>query len=282
MYKIYHIQNNTEMCNPDHRLENELFVSQIGHSTPPHGYASNKYKRNVYALHFIISGKGRYNEEIFEGPCIMLGTPEDMFFYSVDSDRNSPGFEQYWVLFGGSYSSTLLKNAGFPLMPAILPCPYMKYACQILCEMQSPHFYAGKDDNMQMLAGLYQLMALHAYYSHGSKTQYSERVQRLIDHIHENYSKDISEDSLAQIVHLSTRYMHRVFKNETGIAPIQYINSYRIYCAQKLLKNDDLPINIIATICGFATHNYFCYVFRKYNKGMTPLEYRNIHSSNKN
>ena len=277
MYRVHHINNNSEMCNPDHKLDNELFVSQIGYSTPPHGYASNKTKSNVYALHFIISGKGRYNEEDFEGPCIMLGTPEEVFFYTVDSDPNSPVFEQYWVLFGGPYSAKLLTDAGFPLTPKILPCPYIKKAFQILREMQSPHFYAEKDDNMQMLAGLYQLMALHSYYSRGSKERYSERVQRLIDHIHENYSKDISEDSLAKIVHLSTRYMHRVFKNETGIAPIQYINSYRIYCAKKLLKNDDLPINIIATMCGFATHNYFCYVFRKYNEGMTPIEYRNIH-----
>lgn len=280
MYKVHHIHNTTEICRPDTKYEHELFVTEIGHNTPPPGYASNKNKRNVYVLHYVLSGKGDYNKDKIEGPCLMIGTPEKVMYYTVDRDTKSPDFEQYWILFGGDYAPKLLSNAGFPLTPGVFPCPYIFQACQILSELQHTHYYVGKDDNLLMIAGLYQLMALHSSHVFGQKKQYSDRVQKLIDHIHENYATLITEDSLAQTLHLSTRYMHRIFKNETGVSPIQYLNSYRIHCAKKLLLiEDNLSINAVASASGFTTHNYFCTVFRKYSNGMSPLEYRKSHQT---
>ena len=171
----------------------------------------------------------------------------------------------------------MLEQGGFPTIPKVIPCPYIYQAVQILRELQTTHYYVGKDDNLLMISGLYQLMALHSSHVYGEKKKYGDRVQKLVDHIQEHYASLITEDSLAEIVNLSTRYMHRIFKNETGVSPIQYLNSYRIHCAKKLLLEDNLPINAVALASGFTTHNYFCAVFRKYSNGLSPLEYRKQH-----
>ena len=279
MYKVHHIHNNTEICRPDFKHEQDLFVTEIGHSMPPPGYASNKNKRSTYVFHYVISGKGVFNKNEFEGPCLITGMPEEVMYYTVDHDAQSPNFEQYWILFGGDHAAKLLANVGFSLTFGVYPCPYISKACQTLRELQNTHHYVEKDDNLVMISGLYQLMALHYAYVFGHKRQYSDRVQKLLDYIHENYTTLITEDSLAQTLHLSTRYMHRIFKTELGISPIQYLNSYRINCAKKMLIEDNLSINAIASATGFATHNYFCTVFRKYNNGMSPLEYRKLNQA---
>lgn len=274
MYKIHHTYNNTDICFPDTPLNGALYVHEVGHSSPPPGYRSNPNRRNLYMLHYIISGRGKYFREDIEGPCIMLGTPEEIQGYSLDEDPFSPPFEQYWILFGGSYASRLMSEAGFPLMPRILPCPYICEAFEILRGMQDSDSYTGRGDNFVMLSGLYQLMALQSAHADSEKNVYSPRVRHLIHFIHENYASFLTEDSLADTLQLSTRYMHRIFKKETGISPIQYLNAYRIQCAKKLLEEENIPIGTVASASGFATHNYFCTVFRKYSGGLSPLEYR--------
>ncbi len=277
MYKIHHTYNSTEICYPDTRPNGALFVHEVGHSSPPPGYKSNPNRRNLYMLHYIVTGRGKYFREDIEGPCIMFGTPEEIQQYSLDEDPSSPPFEQYWILFGGSYASRLLSDAGFPMTPQILACPYIREAFEILRDMQNSGHYIGRDDHLMMLSGLYQLMALHSAHADSTKKVYSPRVRHLIHYIHENYSSFLTEDSLADTLQLSTRYMHRIFKEETGISPIQYLNAYRIHCAKKLLEEEELPIGTIASASGFATHNYFCTVFRKYSGGLSPLEYRKAH-----
>jgi len=143
--------------------------------------------------------------------------------------------------------------------------------------MKNFHHYVNRDDNLTMIAGLHQLMALHSHFSRGTQRTYSPRVQLLIHHICENYPSMITEASLAAQVNLSVQHMHRLFLSETGMSPIQYLNAYRIHCAKKMLEEDDLPIYAIAASSGFATPNYFCTVFRKFSGGLSPLEYRRAH-----
>lgn len=276
MYKVHHIHNDTEICRPDQKKENDLFIYEVGHNTPPPGYASNQNDRDMFVLHYVINGKGRFYKERIDGPCIVIFPPDVIQYYSLDNHPQNK-FEQYWIMFGGADAKKLLEQGCFPTSPKVIPCPYIYQAVQILRELQTPHYYVGKDDNLLMIAGLYQLMALQHAHVCGEKKKYGDRVQKLVDHIQEHYATLITEDSLADIVNLSTRYMHRIFKSETGVSPIQYLNAYRIHCAKKLLLEDNIPINAVALACGFTTHNYFCAVFRKHNNGLSPLEYRKRH-----
>lgn len=60
-------------------------------------------------------------------------------------------------------------------------------------------------------------------------------VEQLLDYIHHNYSKDLSLDSLSEMVFLSPAYTSTIFKQVTNQTITNYINDYRMKKAKKLL-----------------------------------------------
>ena len=67
--------------------------------------------------------------------------------------------------------------------------------------------------------------------------------------------------------------MNVLFKQEMKVTLKQYLSSYRLERAKRLLEQDYMKITEIAEKCGYANANYFAKVFRD-SVGMTPVEYR--------
>ncbi len=277
MYKVHHVHNNTDIYRPDLNLDKDLFVIETGHSTPPPGYKSNKNIRTAFVIHYVLSGQGNCNGQPFFGPCILFGIPNEVIYFETDTSPDVPSMEQYWIIIGGAYAPKLFESSGFSLTTGVLPCPYTKEASVILSRLQNFSYYLKKNDNLFMISGLYQLMSLQYYTALESTSQLSEKVLQVCNYIHENYPYMIGEEDIAQVWGKSVKHVHRLFKKEMGITPIQYLIDYRIKCAQKLLIEDTIPIHLISGSCGFNTHNYFCSVFRKYNNGMSPSEFRKMY-----
>ncbi len=81
--------------------------------------------------------------------------------------------------------------------------------------------------------------------------------------IHNNYFKPFSLTKLASLCTMSDSYFCHLFKSATGNSPIDYINTYRIKIADKLLETSNTPASEIATICGFNDPNYFYRCYKK-------------------
>ena len=64
-----------------------------------------------------------------------------------------------------------------------------------------------------------------------------------------------------------------MFKRQTGITVVEYINRLRIQHAYKLLQETDLSVATISRQVGFDTVIYFNRVFKKM-LGETPLQAR--------
>ena len=92
-------------------------------------------------------------------------------------------------------------------------------------------------------------------------------------YIRENFAKDLPVEELAAHAGLSTWHFIRVFKQEIGLTPHQYLVNTRIAAAKYLLKNSPLPTKNICYETGFSCESVFCSAFKKH-EGMTPLEYR--------
>lgn len=65
----------------------------------------------------------------------------------------------------------------------------------------------------------------------------------------------------------------KIFKERTGISPLQYIINYRINTAKSLLTDDKLSINEIAACLGYNDVFFFSNQFKKYT-GYTPNAFR--------
>ena len=71
---------------------------------------------------------------------------------------------------------------------------------------------------------------------------------------------------------MTPNHLTKQFKKITDIGLNDYINITRVSAAEKLLRQTELSVTEIATMCGFNASNYFAAVFKKIN-GITPKKY---------
>ena len=103
-----------------------------------------------------------------------------------------------------------------------------------------------------------------------------ERMKRVLKHLHEHITDEIVIEDLANVACLTKTYFIRLFKQEFGISPVQYINRKKVERAQLLLFTTDKSVKEIAYMLGISDHSYFIRLFRKV-AGITPQDYRRLH-----
>lgn len=109
-----------------------------------------------------------------------------------------------------------------------------------------------------------------------SSENYSPEVSQALAYIKNNYQHKISLASVSEHIGLSSGYLCRIFKEETGGSINAYINNLRMTEAGKLLKDQNSYIKEVAVSVGFEDQLYFSRLFKRYY-GMTPSEYRAEH-----
>ena len=95
-----------------------------------------------------------------------------------------------------------------------------------------------------------------------------------ITFIEENYAANITLQELSNLMHLSEGQFCRVFKDFTGMSPIQYLVRHRVLQSCTELLQTQRKITDIALACGFNNVSYYNRAFLKLMK-MTPGQYRN-------
>ncbi|MDP4134149.1 MAG: AraC family transcriptional regulator [Bacillota bacterium] len=98
-------------------------------------------------------------------------------------------------------------------------------------------------------------------------------TDKIIKYIQENYSRNITNSELASLVNYHEYHINRLMMAHTGSTIHQYLLTYRINVAKKLLISTDLSIAEIAAGCGFDEQAYFSNIFKKI-VGKSPTDYR--------
>lgn len=95
----------------------------------------------------------------------------------------------------------------------------------------------------------------------------------------ENYQEgEISVFNAAKICNVSVGYFERLFKEYSGMAPQEYINSRKIYIIKTLLLENEFTLNEIAERFNFCDTGYLCRWFKK-KTGLTPKEYKKLYNA---
>lgn len=98
-------------------------------------------------------------------------------------------------------------------------------------------------------------------------------VNLIVKYLEENYTKEISLDSISKNMYLSPVYISKVFKEEMKDSPINYLIKIRLAKAKKLLSETKLPIKTVAKSVGYTDPYYFSKIFKKYY-GFPPSKIR--------
>ena len=102
-------------------------------------------------------------------------------------------------------------------------------------------------------------------------------IEGVMEYMQQNYGQKLSVKKLAKIINMSESHFTRIFKKETGMAPMEYLLGVRLDKARKLLRAGAMNITEVSMNCGFNSISHFSSCFTKH-LGLTPSEYQNTYS----
>lgn len=106
-----------------------------------------------------------------------------------------------------------------------------------------------------------------------SSQMLNPKIRKVIDYIHKHYTQNLKLEELSDYVGLNSSYLSRLFKEQTGVFFVQYINQYRINKSLDMLKDTTMKTYEIAEAVGFNSTDNFYIVFKRL-VGYAPNEVR--------
>ena len=231
--------------------------------------------RNHHLIHFVAKGAGRF---VCKGKEYRL-TAGDGFFAPADqvifyeADEADP-WEYYWVGFRGVDAGRLLKACGLSEDKPCFHCENPESAKTYILDIFNANGSAIENE-AEMTGDLYRFFS---YLIHENKTdakhisRHAEYINTAIRYIEHNYSRPIRVDDIAASAVISRSHLYRVFVQELGITPNEYLVHYRISNACRLLQDKNISVSEAAFSSGFSDPLYFSRVFKQ-QMGVSPRAY---------
>ena len=97
----------------------------------------------------------------------------------------------------------------------------------------------------------------------GNQNEKLSRLNTLLEYINENYSDDLSLETLAGVVNVTPSYLSKSFKLLMGMTVSDYIKSIRLDQAAVLLSTTSYSTDIICEKCGFPNAHSFLTAFKE-------------------
>lgn len=104
-------------------------------------------------------------------------------------------------------------------------------------------------------------------------SEHTSALDQTLELIELGYAEHLSREVLAGVAGMSVWHYSRVFKNRTGISPMEYVNNIRMDRAKEMLLVPGQTIKHIASQVGFQDEFYFSRKFKKY-VGVSPSTYQ--------
>lgn len=98
-------------------------------------------------------------------------------------------------------------------------------------------------------------------------------INRTISYIHEHAFEPVTLETLEKIAMMGRTKLSQVFKDRTGMSPIEYLGSARMEKAIMLLSDSERTVGSIAHAVGYENAGAFSERFKRAT-GMTPKEFR--------
>lgn len=251
------------------RCSDELYVLELGISSPPAGRSIGPRIRESYLLHFLTRGSGAFNgEPLYAGQGFLICPGQPHRFSAAMPE----GFSHFWLAFDGPQVQPLLRQAGFPTAePCIFEFSQPQSAeehLHALLKTEEPLSALRLTGELYYALSLCQRNAVPPLDL--SPRGYARRVLELI-HLH--YDTPIRITELARAVGISPKYLCRVFHAETGCSPKEYLTRLRMDRADMLLCDTSLPVQAVAQSVGYDNALDFSQIYRKY-RGSSPSAVR--------
>lgn len=206
-----------------------------------------------------------------KGDTVILDCYKPHEYYTNDS------FESVWIHIAGANSYELFEEIE-KSQGNLIKCKDIQHLRKLLFRI----FDGMKGDNTptELSASLdiykifTELLNPQSSKSKG-ESSYEDSIQSVKEYIAENLNENLNVGRLAEIVNMSSSHFSRVFKQQTGFSPYDYILISRLNRAKYLLQVTDMTVSSIAYEIGFNSESNFIFFFTE-NEGISPGKFRKL------
>jgi AraC-like DNA-binding protein len=249
----------------------------------PESYDFNFERGRVleeFQLVYVTKGKGSFESENSKSIQIEEGTVFVLFPGERHRYRPEPeiGWDTFWVGFKGQFVDNLLANG---YLSKINPVIEIGLDDEVvgLCERIIEVGKEEKPGYQQYISGMVIHLLGYLYFREKDKYfEHKEAVQKINKArllIREQIDFIKEPEQIAEELNMSYSWFRRLFKQYTGLAPMQYITGLRLQRAKELLSGTSKSVKEIANEMSFENVDYFSFWFRK-STGMVPTQFRNM------
>lgn len=248
-------------------------------------FKEKPHSHNHIEIAYIISGKSIFNiddkqYEVKEGDLVIINPYQNHSGLITEPENPSVeffiGFTDFQ--FENMEKNTLFKN----YYPVISTSPstrkyFLNLIDAIIHENSQNKF--GKYFMLKTYLVQFILLVVREKNNEidfSNETAKAKVSKEISEYFHKHYSEKISLEQIAKNMYLSPFYISKIFKEEIGDTPINYLIKIRLEHAKELLLNhQNLNIKQISSIVGYEDAYYFSKLFKKYY-GASPAEFKKI------
>lgn len=254
-----------------------LHLQEVGELTALQPHTSSRSDLPSYLFFFVVSGEGilSYHEKQYKlvsGSCVFI---DCNLPYSHMTDTNL--WTIRWIHFNGPAMNTIYQKycdrGGQPV-----------FSLSSMDSLNGIHrslmFTAGSGDYMrdmiinQLLSSLLVEIMKESWHPeekrHNTKRAFIFEVKEWID---QNYSSQITLDSLAEQFFINKYYLSKTFKAQFGQTINNYLTTVRITHVKQFLRFSDKTLDEIGEAVGITPARYLSEVFSSV-EGVSPSIYR--------
>lgn len=260
-------------------MTSPLYITHIGHyPMAKHHFRRREEPIDQWIFIYCTDGQGYYEVEGVE-----YKVPANHYFiipantrHSYGSNANNP-WTIYWIHFKGSIVSQIMRDMTAPR--PLLPSQDSRISDRIALFEQMIHTLERgfTPQNLQFSSAIMyhffgSLLFVNEFRSASGKMSDSI-VELALHYVKENLEHKISVEQLSEALGYSASHLSAIFRRETSLSPVEFINSIRIRESCRLLDFTDMRINQICHKVGIADSYYFTRLFTNV-MGISPTEYR--------
>lgn len=207
---------------------------------------------------------------LIDAACLHCITPDDIAGYN----RNKLIIDKQYL--HGVFDAIGARETldGF-FGPNAGSCYYLtaeqaRQADRLFCDMEQT------DDawrSLRVVAGLTGMLTMCLRSTGPAEPRADDKLAPALTYIRLHYSEPLTVEQIAAGAHMSKFHLCRLFRRQTGLTIMQYLNEQRLSEARRQLLDTDMSISAVAQNCGFGSSSHFCTLFKR-REGMSPREYR--------
>lgn len=261
----------------------ELCLTYCGLEECDAGHRVGPNRRKCYVLHVVIEGKGIYETKdkvyhLQKGDAFLIYPGQECYY---EADEENP-WSYIWVGFVGMKGEECMIHSGFSKKNQVKKVANLSQLYTLVNSMLEAHdlTYANELKRNGLLS-FFLAQLMEEYSKQVSEVQVkcsntgSGYVKNAIACIAKNYTQKIRIHELADSIGINRSYLTSSFKKATGCSPQEYLLNLRMEKAKSLLKQTDMPINVISNTVGYTDQLAFSRIFKQHS-GLSPKAYREV------